>query len=169
MKRIVIPVVIALCFVFVSQSRAQEEHQYVGVKTCKMCHKGEKKGMIFEKWAQSKHAQATAVLKEKGEEDNELCLKCHSTGYGAGGYDPASEDSTKFVGVQCEACHGPGKDYKKLSVMKDKEAAIAAGLVIPTEETCTQCHNTSYHKDLIFKFDEFYQKIEHKIPKATEE
>ena len=38
-------------------------------------------------------------------------------------------------------CNGFGGDYKSMKIMKDREAAVAAGLVIPTEETCTGCHN----------------------------
>ena len=38
---------------------------YIGVKKCKMCHKGEKKGEVFEKWEKSTHAKAFETLKKK--------------------------------------------------------------------------------------------------------
>lgn len=163
-------VLLVLTFTLTMVSTTWAQHEYVGVKSCKMCHRGEQNGLIYETWEASKHAKATEALAAKGEEKNADCLKCHSTGFGKGGYDPAAEDLEKFAGVQCEACHGPGKDYKTLSVMKDREAAIANGLIIPNEETCKTCHNTSNHKDLVFDFSKAYPIIEHKLPeKAAEE
>jgi len=160
--------VLAFSMVLMAQDEA-ETPTYVGVDKCKMCHKGEKNGMIFETWEAEKHAHAYQAVIDKGETENTLCMQCHTTGYGAGGYDPAAENKDEFANVQCEACHGPGSMYKKMSVMKDKEAAIAAGLVMPTEETCLQCHNDKYHKDMTFNFAEAVQKIEHKLPEKTTE
>jgi hypothetical protein len=50
-----------------------------------------------------------------------------------------------MAGVQCEACHGAGNDYKKVSIMKDRDASIANGLIIPTQETCDGCHTGEDH------------------------
>ncbi len=171
-KMLLVVLVFAFSMLLVNQLVAlvaQDEPAYVGVQSCKMCHKGEKKGMIYETWLEQKHAQATEAAIGEGEGENELCLKCHSTGYGAGGYDPAAEDMEKFAGVQCEACHGPGSLYKKMSIMKDQEASVAAGLVIPTEETCLKCHNNSHHEDMTFNFKEAWAEIEHKIPEPQPE
>ena len=69
------------------------------------------------------------------------CLRCHTTGYG----ESKELFASSFViedGVGCETCHGPGSDYRKMKIMKDREAAIAAGLVFPvSEERCRECHN----------------------------
>ena len=123
-------------------SFAGEAHDYVGNAKCKMCHKGEKKDMIWEKWLETKHAKTFELLDaEKGETKDPKCLKCHVIGFGeATGYNP-EEPNEELASVGCEACHGAGNDYKKISVMKDREQAVAAGMVIPTEETCTRCHN----------------------------
>ncbi|TKJ37976.1 cytochrome C554 [candidate division LCP-89 bacterium B3_LCP] len=169
MKRIISVVILCLAVSLSAASLSFAQHSYTGIKSCKMCHKGEKKGMIYEKWASSKHAQATEIIKAEGEGENELCLKCHSTGYGAGGYDPSAENREKFAGVGCEACHGPGKDYKESSIMKDHDAAIAAGLIVPDEKTCIGCHNDSYHEDSEFDYAERWLLIEHKVPEKTEE
>jgi len=159
--------VLLLTMLFAASAWAQ--HEYVGVKSCKMCHKGEKKGMVYEIWEASKHAKATEAPATKGEEKNPTCLKCHSTGFGEGGYDPEAEDSLKFAGVQCEACHGPGKDYKKMSIMKDREAALANGLIIPTAETCVLCHNPSHHEDMEFDYETAWDQIKHELPKEEPE
>jgi hypothetical protein len=59
-----------------------------------------------------------------------------------------------MAGVQCEACHGAGSDFKGLSVMKDLAKAKAAGLVIPTQTTCDGCHDgNDHHKKMVFTKD----------------
>ncbi len=46
-------------------------------------------------------------------------------------------------GVGCEACHGAGSDYMPDAIMRDKRAAMAAGLQKPTRETCVRCHQAT--------------------------
>jgi hypothetical protein len=118
------------------------QHTYVGSSKCKMCHKGEKNGFVWEKWLETKHAASMTVLNaEKGETKDPKCVKCHAIGVGVpSGYDPAAPNED-LACVGCEACHGPGSDYKSLPVMKDREKSIAAGLLIPDEKTCRGCHN----------------------------
>ena len=95
------------------------------------------------------------------------CLKCHVTAYGVDakllGPKYSMED-----GVECESCHGPGGDYMKLSIMKDKEKAIANGLVMPTEKSCLTCHNDESPTFTKFVYKEMYPKIAHPIPKEEE-
>lgn len=166
---------------------AAEPH-YVGAEKCKTCH--DKKGAVqqFSIWKDSKHAQAYETLgteqakkfaAEAGiktdPQQAEECLECHVTGYG--------RDSVLFAesfdvtdGVQCEACHGPGSAYKKLSVMsvskyKDQPdvqhaLALKAGLVMPDEETCKSCHNKRSPAYKEFDFATYYEKIKHEY--ATE-
>jgi hypothetical protein len=62
--------------------------------------------------------------------------------------------------VQCEVCHGPGSDYKALSVMKDVEKAKAAGLIIPTQDACNTCHDgKDHHKKMVFTKDVHAHKV----------
>ena len=56
-------------------------------------------------------------------------------------------------GVQCEACHGAGADFKKMSIMKDRDAAVANGLVIPTQATCDGCHKDDGHSKAVVLAD----------------
>ena len=155
------------------------DHNYVGVKDCKMCHQAKDKGEQFQIWEKSKHAEAYKTLasdkaKEVGKakgianpQESADCLKCHVTGYGL----PASRFGPNYVkedGVGCETCHGPGADYKKITIMKDRQQAIANGLIIPTADTCKQCHNAqSPTFPGSFNFDEMSKKIAHPVPKAA--
>lgn len=160
------------------------EYHYVGVKACGMCHKTEKQGEQLKIWENSAHAkafealkseEAAAIAKEKGLEkpasESAECLKCHVT---ESGVDESQLDA-KYVasmGVQCESCHGPGSDYKKMSIMKDREKAIANGLHDISAEDgsaaklCVTCHNEESPTFKGFKFEEMWPKIAHPIPSS---
>ena len=138
-------------------------HGYVGVKTCKMCHMP-----YFNAWKDSTHAVAFDLLSaDKKEDANPKCLKCHTTGFGRGGYE-VGKSSPDLRNVQCEACHGPGKDY--VSVMKDLEKARARGLVYPvTESVCVICHNKESPTFKGFDFRRYVAEGVHKVQKKTRE
>ena len=125
---------------------------YVGVKTCATCHDGRGMGHACSLWALSKHARAYAVLARpeakaiaelsgipQEPQASPMCLGCHSTGAHAEEWE---KDETFFTedGVQCEKCHGPGSEYMTESVMRDREAAMAAGLEMPVVRDCMVCH-----------------------------
>ena len=69
-------------------------------------------------------------------------------------------------GVQCEVCHGPGSDYKSVTVMKDKEKALAAGLIVSKDDPklCEKCHNSESPSFKEFKYKVMWEKIKHTIP-----
>lgn len=181
MKQVSVLVVIAFAFVIASafSGPAFAEHKYVGVDSCKMCHKKDDKGNQYKSWKESKHSKAYELLasdraKEvaaaKGIDDPQEsgeCLKCHVTAYGV---DESLLDKKYKVedGVGCESCHGPGKDYKKIKVMKDREQSMANGLILPTEEVCLKCHNEESPTYKPFDFDERYAKIAHPNPNKEE-
>ncbi|MCC7159508.1 MAG: cytochrome C554, partial [Ignavibacteria bacterium] len=93
------------------------------------------------------------------------CLKCHVLGKEM---DPSEFESSfsKEDGVQCESCHGPGSEYKKLAIMKDKEKAKENGLIVHDnkEAFCTTCHNSESPTFNAFNYDEMWAKIVHKKP-----
>ena len=107
--------------------KEQVRHEFIGAKKCKICHKE-----IHASWKETSHAKAWSLLKPE-EQKNKECAGCHSTGVTAKG--------VLLEGVQCEACHGAGSDYKKKSIMKDRELSIKNGLVIPDSTVCVGCHN----------------------------
>jgi len=116
-----------------------QDATYISAAKCKMCHK-----VQFESWATTRHAKATETAKTSTKRTFEpACLSCHATNA-----DEALE------GVQCEACHGPGSSYKSISIMKDRDKAVAAGLLIPTQATCDRCHDgKDHHKKQVFTAD----------------
>lgn len=172
-------VFIAIALVVAFTGSAAADHSYVGAKGCKACHMSPKKGAQFKIWEESKHAQAYKTLatdqaKEvaaaKGidnPQESPECLKCHVTGHGA---DASLFEATysKEEGVGCESCHGAGKDYKNMKIMKDLEAAKANGLVIPDEQVCTTCHNEESPTYKPFNFEERKAAIAHPRPEGAE-
>jgi len=189
-KNIYIPAITAILFsamVLIGSTGLTDKpsspyFKYVGVKSCAAtCHKGDSKGRQLEIWQDSKHSQAFITLqtseadqiaKNKGFDtpaaETPLCIKCHVLGKDI---DPEELDDTfdKTQGVQCETCHGPGSEYKRLTIMKDKQQAIANGLIIHTNdaEFCKTCHNSDSPTFKSFNYDESWAKIKHTDPNVT--
>jgi len=154
-----------------------KEHKYVGTKMCGMCHKTEKQGQQVDIWKKSKHAEAyqtlltdkaNAFAKERGltkpAVESPECLQCHVI------TSPNVDKGLDMKdGVQCETCHGPGSEYKSITIMKDKAKSIAAGLTefkddAAIEKACRKCHNEKSPSYKEFKFDERWAKIKHPVP-----
>lgn len=172
----------ALAFLCSQTLRAGDDiaaHKFVGLKMCSPCHKGVAKGKIFEIWQGSKHANAyktlmsdaaKAIAEKKGltkpAHESPECLKCHVTAAGVGASLLAPSFNMKD-GVQCESCHGAGNDYKGMTVMKDPAKAVAAGLILGKNDpkVCTRCHNEESPSYKEFKYEEYWSKIKHPLPK----
>ena len=168
-------------FVGVAQAQApaapaKVAHKYIGADKCKACHMSEAKGNQYGVWLKSAHAKAYEVLagekalayaKEKSmakpPQETAECLACHVTGAGKAA-DLFEATFKKEQGVSCESCHGPGSDYKDMKIMKDQAAAMAAGLILPDEKTCTGCHNDKSPTFKGFDFKEYSAKIAHANP-----
>jgi len=74
---------------------------------------------------------------EAGKEKKYDCGSCHTTGYSKEGNQlgkPGLIGTWKFEGIQCEACHGPGKEHAatgdKTKIKIDRSAAA-----------CGTCHS----------------------------
>jgi nitrate/TMAO reductase-like tetraheme cytochrome c subunit len=118
----------------------------IGAGKCKMCHKTE-----YTSWQAMPHAKAFDLLPAEDQGDAE-CLECHALGGNA-----------DMPGVQCESCHGPGSEYKAMKVMKDHEASLAAGLLIPDEATCRSCHEGAPHDQKPFDFEALQAEGAHEV------
>ena len=146
------------------EAKKEATHEYVGAKGCKGCHKD-----VHAAWLETEHATTFGKLSAEEQKKPE-CVTCHITGKLA--------DGTVIENVECEACHGPGKDFKSPKIMnkkkwaadpeKQKKMALEAGLIIPDEKDCVRCHtkegNTNFKE---FKFAE--RKGEVHAVKAKEE
>ena len=130
-------------FTLAAIGAAAGDHAYVGAEKCKMCHK-----VQYNSWLETTHAKATDAAKGSTDPAFEAkCLGCHAT-----------NSDEALAGVQCEACHGAGADFKKMSIMKDRDAAISNGLVIPTQATCDGCHQDNGHSKVVVLADNLDNK-----------
>ena len=135
---------------------AEKEHDYVGFEKCRTCHEKELMGNQVQAWSEGPHHRAyetltseasAAIAKELGIEtpphESAACLSCHVTAYGVPPVRIANPVDA-VDGVQCESCHGPGRDYRKKKIMADSEVAKSKGLwdAAGSEGICVACHNT---------------------------
>jgi hypothetical protein len=174
--------IFAVAFFWMSARGHEHTSQgrFVGPGTCKECHQEQ-----YDSWEKTRMANTFAVLLpgEKVEEKQmvgldpntdysreEVCLPCHTTGYGSVGGFSSIEETPHMAGVSCEACHGHGGTYAS-TVMDPEDPAFrssearAAGLVYPpTQVVCQGCHNASspfVGMDYQFDFDERVERGTH--------
>jgi len=189
-KKIIIPSALLILFSFIifvgntgfNDNKATPYFKYVGVKNCATtCHKSETKGKQLEIWEGSKHSKAFLTLqtpeadqiaKDKGfttpAAETPLCIKCHVLGKDIDS-EELEESFDKTQGVQCETCHGPGSEYKRITIMKDKQQAIANGLIVNDNgaEFCVKCHNSDSPTFKSFNYEEYWAKIKHTDPSVA--
>ncbi len=110
-----------------ADSLQNAEIEYVGSKKCRLCHAD-----VYKSWLKSPHASASGQLTEMRLHDTE-CAECHTTGF--------TKDGDLLENVGCEACHGPGSEYRKMRVMKDEQRVHELGLRVQSEMVCIRCHN----------------------------
>lgn len=121
--------------------------KYLGIETCARCH-----DRTVSDFMVSPHFRTFARMTESGNERNERCLACHTTGYGRfSGYDPESDEKggINLRGVQCEACHGPGTGHTRDGRYKEK-----------ARTRCRECHDA--RKSPHFNFQTFWAKVGHR-------
>jgi hypothetical protein len=181
MKKILAGTLLMLVVIFLTTSFAAETaFKYVGVKKCTMCHKTEKSGNQYGLWLEDGHSKAYTVLATEeakkvataagitgDPQQAKECLVCHVVAFDA----PAEKKDVTLTleeGVSCEACHGPGSEYKTMKAMKQIFAGEVKGadlgLVEPTEALCITCHNPKSPTYKEFKFEEAVKKIAHPVP-----
>jgi len=170
MKKSAILMIVA--FTLVAAGALAQTPTYVGAAKCQICHKTEKQGQQYPLWEKSNHAKSFAALSTpqaaqnaqalgvSKPTDDPKCLKCH-----APLADKVAE--LKAEGVSCEVCHGPGSDYKSLTVMKNKDEAVKKGLKLfanadAIKAHCLTCHENAHGKS--FDFAAAWEKIKHAVP-----
>ncbi len=118
---------------------------YAGVETCAVCHQEQ-----HQVWENSKHAHAMATLEKKNQQFDNECVKCHSVGFQKGGFQ-SLYTTPQFANVQCEECHGPGRQHAS-------NPGKGYGFVA-TPVACMQCHKEPNDPD--FDFAVYWPKIKH--------
>lgn len=118
---------------------------YAGVETCAGCH--EKENQV---WVNSRHGHAMATLEKKNQQFDNECIGCHVVGFQRGGFQ-SLYTTPQFANVQCEECHGPGRQHAS-------NPGKGYGFVA-TPVGCIQCHKEPNDPD--FDFAVYWPKIKH--------
>ena len=145
---------------------AAAEQVFVGAEVCGECHDTAQRDQL-DTWYRSPHARAYAALAlpeaaeiarisgiDESPFSSPVCLGCHAT---ASDVEAWQLDPTFHIedGVQCELCHGPGRDYMPAPVMFDPEAAKAAGLLKPDRRACMVCHKEKGSHTAVLEVEPF--------------
>jgi len=151
-----------------------DKFTYTGIRGCR-CHIEAYEGQVYK---EHKHRAAFKRLKGKDRKNPE-CLKCHATAFGK-----KIKGGKPFLkGNQCEACHGPGKEYRARSIkelyrqdpLEARKRSLELGLLLPgvnivKKKLCAQCHwggkdpkapNKCPKSNKVFDFDEYYKEMRH--------
>ena len=118
---------------------------FLGDSSCAACHRP-----FMEGWKESRHAGAFNSLVKAGKSKDPECVKCHATGYGEEGGFYSVTVTPGLANVQCEACHGPGKEH-----VSDFTAPMSSVV----ESVCLKCHTEDNSPD--FEFRRYLEKIKH--------
>ena len=184
----VVVIAVSACAMLMAHAgETRDASLYVGMKSCRMCHKKASTGNQFGKWKEGPHSktyeilateEAKAIGAKAGVADPQKsgkCLKCHSTAYNWT-ETVQTEKVAVEAGVTCQSCHGPGKNYKSKKVMVDRQLCIEKGMVYPATKSCTLCHNkesATWRDDRYtlkdgtkvgFDAEQAYEKIKHPNP-----
>lgn len=122
---------------------------YTGAEACKTCHVTE-----HNTWEKTRHARAYDTLERVGKAFDEDCIGCHTVGFNRDGGFIDKDVTSHLLNVQCESCHGPGRDH-----------ATSAGQQRTShtdwkpEQMCAQCHVPKHSPE--FAFNGYWPKIQH--------
>jgi len=123
----------------------------VGPASCRACH-----AEAYRIWAAGPHARAAQALTP--EQRKPLCLQCHSR-------DEQRSGQADVQGVSCETCHGGGRFYQPVVVMRDKELSHLFGLTdlsgANAAATCLSCHGGEGPSVTPFDLKEALSRIDH--------
>ncbi|MBU0634540.1 MAG: cytochrome c family protein [Candidatus Omnitrophica bacterium] len=141
MKKKFLAVLTAIAFLFVvggavvlAQSSGLDpagQSAYAGADKCKVCHPQQ-----YEDYSDRQFNKAWKVLKMRSEDKNPQCLKCHTTGYGKGGFVSEAE-TPHLASKQCEACHGPGAKHMGNPASVEQKQRLQSSV---KQNVCIECH-----------------------------
>jgi hypothetical protein len=106
---------------------------FVRADACQSCHAEE-----YRLWQSSAHAHAFRILEEKHQDFNPDCVGCHTTGFRRPTGFLNAKSTPELANVQCEACHGPGKNHPEPE---------GAGYGPVGGDFCVSCHTVDNSPD----------------------
>jgi 2',3'-cyclic-nucleotide 2'-phosphodiesterase (5'-nucleotidase family) len=120
--------------------------QYATSSACSQCHLDQ-----YIRWNSSAHARTTGSLVPRPADFDASCLACHASGHKKGA-SPSASHWAAMQNVQCEQCHGPGKNHIA-------EPTKAYGKIADIRTNCTGCHTPETSPK--FELKAYWDKIKH--------
>jgi len=125
--------------------RPRKDTSYLGIARCAECHQ-----LFVDIWNKTGHARALLSLQNTGKASDPECLVCHTVGFGEEGGFQSITATPGLANVQCEACHGAGRDH--LTDYYRPMGHVA-------EAVCSRCHTKDKSPD--FNYKDYLEKIKH--------
>lgn len=122
------------------------DSDFVTSQTCGTCH-----AEAFRIWEGSAHAHAIDILIRERKEFDTQCVICHVTGSGQPGGFQDLLRTAHLANVQCEACHGQGREHSQQPTEFKMEPL--------GPNSCVSCHNRSNSPE--FEFVSYWEAIKH--------
>jgi hypothetical protein len=126
-----------------------DKPMFAGGEACTGCHPAE-----HAQWESTGHATAwDTLVREKVSTDLD-CVPCHVTGFGRFNGFRRQDLTPTLKNVQCEVCHGPGKDHIALITEgRDRTSLPNMGLTPISSGMCTMCHKDHHDPEFNFATD----------------
>ena len=131
------------------KQRESGESSFVGEEQCKACHDAQ-----YKIWQESQHAIAFEDLEGVQKSFDPECIQCHTVGFNVEGGFVDINITPHLMNVQCENCHGAGKDHVKSGGQKP-----VANKDWSKEKMCAQCHVQKHSPS--FDVEKYWPKIAH--------
>jgi len=109
--------------------------KFAGSERCGLCHVNK-----HTNWSNTLHADALDTLEEIGQDENPVCVACHTVGFGESGGFVDRATTNDLAGVGCEACHGPARDH--VENVEDKALRPTVDI---SASLCGRCHTGVHH------------------------
>mgnify|MGYP000341799547 CR=1 FL=1 len=122
---------------------------FIGEAVCQTCHAAQHKI-----WFDTQHALAYEKLEGVNKAFDPDCVKCHVVGFDQSGGFFDINITGHLMGVQCESCHGAGREHAEAGGGKP-----LANAGWPKQKICAQCHVQKHSPG--FDFDRYWPKIAH--------
>ena len=129
------------------KARASDGSPFTGNGACAICHQG-----AATAWAASRHAGALDALEQVGKVFDPNCVVCHSVGFGKDGGFLAMDETPTLANVQCESCHGPGREHVATAGESYPGKRVAS-------EACASCHHPNHSP--AFVYSDYWPRIVH--------
>lgn len=130
------------------ETSRREYGSYVFASGCLACHRDQ-----YTDWKATGHARAYRTLVTEKRQFDDDCWSCHVTGAKKPGGPAGPKEIGPMRNVQCEACHGPGKEHSSNPTGVDMKKS-------PGEALCLECH-TEEQTEGSFVYSEYLPKVDH--------